>query len=661
MDQQVDCDRLAPEVVKGIRLLPVVHDRLEMGAVARVVLEALQPAAVAVELPAPLKRSVLTAVDRLPKISLVISEEPGEEALVWLCSPGDPFAEALRWARARDLPVFLIDPDLRGGQPAADAVPDPYAIWELGPEDYLELLCESLQRRPSSSMERQRESGMAFRAQQARRQVQGTLLVLVGAAHARPLAQVLPDPTAQALARPRRSHQEVRHVHPRSLTGIFADPPLAHAAHELLRQGSLPEPVPIRDAISRRIPLERHGLRLLPGEEPEQGQRRRMNLARHAARRSVRRLSGQLFPDRRELARVIWSVACESYQEQTEEEIQPWQERIFFEFLRRHCRLQGLLAGGVFEWVVAARGVADDNLAWEVFDAARCYPWQESSAEIPTVEIDGDLLDLGTRKIRFRRRFFRVKRRPVPVRRRPETENTEEWLEGFDSPHICSYQPEDIVVEDYARYLQTRALALLSSEQKRTEPFSTSLLDGIDIRETLRNAPIQKIYVQEFGRLPGGAGSVVVIFDRDLTGRKFPHAMTWLGEHDQESDMAFYSTDPTQQVVGPGIMRATYGGLMMSYPPGRLYDVWQDPEYRRAREKAEVLLMSAIDYSREKLVVHLAASPPHETMRQRAARQGKRILHVPIGSVSPMTLKKIRVVHLLAGPDKRKIAADYIW
>ena len=64
------------------------------------------------------------------------------------------------------------------------------------------------------------------------------------------------------------------------------------------------------------------------------------------------------------------------------------------------------------------------NLAWEVFDAARTYPWQERQSELATVRLDGEMLDLGTRQVRFRRRFMRVKQRPVavPVRRRPQTD-----------------------------------------------------------------------------------------------------------------------------------------------------------------------------------------------------------------------------------------------
>lgn len=125
--------------------------------------------------------------------------------------------------------------------------------------------------------------------------------------------------------------------------------------------------------------------------------------------------------------------------------------------------------------------------------------------------------------------------------------------------------------------------------------------------------------------------------------------------------MAFYATNPVAQIVGPGIMRATYGGFMLTYPPGRLFDVWRDPDYLAAGGKAEVLLMSAIDYSTEKVVVHVAATPPPSRLADYAAQRGKRVVHLPIGSLSPISLAKVRVVHILAGRDKRDMAKDYIW
>ena len=43
--------------------------------------------------------------------------------------------------------------------------------------------------------------------------------------------------------------------------------------------------------------------------------------------------------------------------------------------------------------------------------------------------------------------------------------------------------------------------------------------------------------------------------------------------------MAFYSTFPFDNIVGPGIGRAEYGGLLMTLPPRRLFDIWSDTDY----------------------------------------------------------------------------------
>ncbi len=86
-------------------------------------------------------------------------------------------------------------------------------------------------------------------------------------------------------------------------------------------------------------------------------------------------------------------------------------------------------------------------------------------------------------------------------------------------------------------------------------------------------------------------GSVVVIFDEDRDDR-YPYLTTWLGEHQNESDMAFYSTYPFDNMVGPGIGRAEYGGFLMRLPPRRMFDVWQDPDYEFAETKSERLLLA---------------------------------------------------------------------
>lgn len=645
-----------------IRVVPILHDRLDVAAWVRRHLAESEPAAVAVELPTTLETAVLQAVRRLPRISLVVSEEPGEEALVWTVAPGDPFAEALRWALERQRPVFFIDPDVPYAERHADPLPDPYALWQVGPERYFAMVADALSRAPATRADEIREAGMAHHLEQARRRLAdegagGEILALVGAAHARRLEARLGRPTAIPFARTRRTRVTVRHLHPESLTALLPDPPLAHAVFELSRSELPPEP-PLEATLARKLSLVAGGLRLVTRDREAWGVERQHRVAEHAAHRAL--LDGR--PDRAELGAVVWRVASRSYEVQTEEAVSRWQRRIFFDFAHRYARAQGLLVPGLYEWVVAARGVADDNLAWETFEVARAYPWQEPTAEIDTATVDGDELDLGTRTVRFRRRFFRVKERPrlVPVERRPMPEDPADWLEGFTGS-LCSFPPEDLVIEDYGRFLKQKAVSLLSAERKRVEPFSTSLLDGIDLKETLRHVEDSRVWVQEIARAPGQAGSVVVIFDRDPDNERYPYLMTWLGEHEDESDMAFYATHPGEQVVGPGILRASYGGFLMSYLPGRLYDVWMDPDYRGAREKSHVLVMAGIDYSREKLVVHVARKPPAEVLTRYAAARGKRLVHVPLGSLSQTTLKKIRVLHILSGHDKRAIAKNYVW
>jgi hypothetical protein len=235
-----------------------------------------------------------------------------------------------------------------------------------------------------------------------------------------------------------------------------------------------------------------------------------------------------------------------------------------------------------------------------------------------------------------------------------------EWAEQLNGNSICSYPPEDIVIEDFGRFLKKKAHSILTEERTRVEPFENSLLDGVDLRETLRHWHQKKIFVKRMERTHGNVGSVIVVFDEDRDNR-YRYLTTWLGEHSNESDMAFYSTHPFEHMVGPGIGRAEYGGFLMSTPPLRMRDVWNDPDYDFAETKAERLLMAGLDYSMERYVAYVAPRPPRSIFRSIAIQLRRQILYVPIGQLSPQRIKKLRVVHVLDGYDKRQFAKDYIW
>jgi hypothetical protein len=351
------------------------------------------------------------------------------------------------------------------------------------------------------------------------------------------------------------------------------------------------------------------------------------------------------------------------YVKNTGDKIEHWQRRMMARYTRNLASISGDLMAGVFDLTVAARSVVDDNYAWEVWQMANRYPAQKDASDmLETANLSGEEIWMNTKKLRLRRRLPRPKQRLVPrgLKPRKKEKVAGEWAKQTDGNAICSYPPEDLVIEDYGRFLKKKAKSVLSEERMRIEPFTTSILDGIDIRETIRNWHQAKIYVRQLDKVTGDVGAVVVIFDDDRDDR-YQYLTTWLGEHQNESDMAFYSTHPFEHLVGPGIGRAEYGGFLMTLPPRRMFDIWSDPDYDFAINKPERLLMAALDYSVQRMVVYVAAKPPRSIFRSIAAHLNRKIVYIPIGALSPTKLKKLRVVHVLDSYDRRKEAKDHLW
>ncbi len=395
---------------------------------------------------------------------------------------------------------------------------------------------------------------------------------------------------------------------------------------------------------------------------------RKRELRKTFARLVEQYWSADGYLDRHRLLLALWEISGRHYEDNTGEQLKKWQKRVMLQFTRNYCTLTGGILPTLYQSVVGARGVADDNYAWELWELGLFYPWVDETGKYETISMEGDEINVGGRRMRFEtiwfhRRIPRLRERPLPIKSRKKEGNPGEWSEDFKKGTICSYPPEDVIIEDYGRYLQKKAITVLSEERTRVEPFTSSLLDGLDMRETIRNwADGKQLYVRETQKIQGGTGSVVLIFDEDLDDRRFPWKMTWHGEHAQESDMAFYATPAQAKIVGPGIARCEYGGLMLTYPPRRLLDVWSDPFYReQCKTKAEMLLLAGLEYSEDKHVAYVSAKPPRTYFRTLASRLNRKIVYLPIGQLSPVSLKKIRVFHVLSGHRLRKIAKDYIW
>jgi hypothetical protein len=475
-------------------------------------------------------------------------------------------------------------------------------------------------------------------------------------AHLERVGTFFSQPQTEPLGRVRRDNIRLFNLHPDSCGEVMGEFPFCAAVYEMRRQGLPERAVQAIPSLRRRF----NALELIQGGKQELPKGKALAAA---IEESARHVGGaNEMPDRQRIHLRLFEQASDHYRQETGERMHHWQKRAFFRFCRNYAALSGQLLPDLFQLLAAARGCVDDNFAHAFWRLSCHYPWQREQAEIPVIRLRASDLWDQTRQIRFRPRKPGGKglgRLPFLERRKEKRPG--EWLAGFDSGSVCSWPPEDLVIENYGNFLKQKGVRQISEELTRTEPFSASIMDGIDLRETIRNLPHDgRIYVRERLRVKGGVGSVIVIFDEDRRNR-YPFAMTWLGEHEQESDMAFYATDPADNISGPGICRCEYGGLLLSYPPRRLRDVWGDPSYRGCGSRAEVLLLAGLDYSSGEHVVYVAARPPRSAFKRIAARLGRKIVFIPLGSLSPPALKRIRVMHLLYGHDKRGIAKDYIW
>lgn len=597
---------------RNVRLVPILHNRVEFAVEVRRHFETFQPDMVAVEFPVTLEKKILQGVERLPLLSVVYYEEQDGTFTYLLLEPTDGQVEAIRLARMAGLPIRFIDRDTEGYPLDFSPMPDPYAAFKLGHFLYARAylhIHHGDERAPDDLL---REKTMAYHLQQLSREAARVLFV-GGLCHLPGILQLLDHPQTQVIGRRERQGVGIAHLHEESSREIMTEMPFLGAAYERARSGKLP-----------------------------------------------------IAMDRLEVNSRVIDLAVENYWKHDKEKLTRTQLKTLFKFARNYALLAGELVPGFYQLVVAARGVADDNFAYEVWDVGSQYHWQEEAPGLPVLRLSGEDLYLDRKRIRFHRRLKTTRRRlvPIPVRKKKREQKPGEWKRVFNPRSICSYPPEDVVIEGYGRYLQNRALQIKTEENTHIEPFTCSMSDGIDIRETIRDWARRKVYVKVEKPLGGKVGSVVVIFDPDLPDREgkeqFPWCVTWLGEHEQESDMAFYSTPAGEVMDGPGISRCQYGGFMLTYPPLRVYDIWKDSYFDFARNKPERLLIAALDYSVEKHVVYVSATPPSGWCRSIATRLGKKIIYLPIGMFSPVTLKKIRRFHVLDGHPVRKFAHHYL-
>ncbi len=610
----------------NIYALPIIHYNMEMAAQVRLLFDQIKPDCVAVELAETMQLQLLHAASRLPDISIVISYDKAQEPLYYLCEPCDATFEALRCALEKQIRAYCIDLDVDFYPDVREFLPDPYAIHRIGLQHYYEIYQKTVlsQGIPKTQVDMDRELYMARRLKELSLSYD-RILFIGGMAHVESVLALVDRTSFPELKHAERDVVELCTLTEESCREVLAECGWISSQYEELRKEY--------EESSDPKTLEAPGLAFPP--------------------------------DRHRLIYRLYKEAGEKYVATTGNNFPGYHLRNIMKFVRNYALINGQLMPDLFQILSSAKGCVDHNYAYEVWALATEYGHRRNVDGLPELDLSIDDVWGRSKIIRFHLKQKGRKDRTFQSRHRKDSSKIRYKPPGPFS--ICSYPPEDIVVERFGDFLKKKGTQILTEEAARTVPFSTSMEDGVDTKETIRHWHEKKLYVKVWGKPPGGVGSIVVIFDEDAPDESKPYKekyewrTTWLGEHTQESDMAFYATPATANVVGPGISRCEYGGFMMSYPPRRMYDVWTDPDYQDCRTKAEVLLMAAIDYSVKPIVVYLASKPPRSQMKSFAKRFGKKIVYIPIGQLSPITLNKIRVFHVLDGYDKREIADEYIF
>ena len=172
-------------------------------------------------------------------------------------------------------------------------------------------------------------------------------------------------------------------------------------------------------------------------------------------------LSSDVQLDRPKVQIGLLREAEGKYTTNTGEKLAHWQRRMIARYTRNLAQISGDLIANVYDLAVAARSVVDDNYGWEVWSMANRYLAQHEVSELDTVRLSASEIWINTKRLRIRRRLPRAKQRLMPTGLKPRKREKfpGEWAQQTTGEAICSYPPEDLVIEEYGRFVKQKAKA----------------------------------------------------------------------------------------------------------------------------------------------------------------------------------------------------------
>ena len=612
--------------------LPIIHGSGDFAIEVRRVMLSQRFDCLAVPLPPSFQQDVERAIPFLPSISLVMQEEPPDIAATeWTGDDSDEDDEddelertfsyvpvdpcqgvitALRIAIEERLPRKFVDLETSQFDSYQAGLPDPYALKQVSPEKFAAALLPSIAQLPSGQPQ-DRVIHMAARLRQLETQYEHVLFVcsiidwpwIREAFTERTLERVEPDPVEET---------SIHRADPETLLFVLGELPFITGLYERARSEL---------EADENLSIDGVKAMLLAARD-----RYKADLGKRA-----RKITPKLL-------------------------------RVYLQYVRNLTLIERRLTPTLYSLIVAAQQIGGDQFAIALAQLASEYPYHEL-IPFPMVRLginrgrlpDGDVAFLKNRLPGQAIEWRSCKLKPQPLK--PQQD---EWQLQWNPYHQCSWPPEDVSIERFRTHVKDTALAMLGTDLARSEKFTTSLKDGLDIRETLRNWHTGDLFVKVLPPTRGSLDCVVMLFDSPADPRDYPWRVTWHAEHHDESTLALFATNYLENLVGPGIGQASYGGAVFLFPPRAVPDIWTNRRFNFTDTLEERLIAAACFHAEERHVALLSYSPPGPAWRRLAKRFGKKLIHVPLGKFSQETVQQLRMFHVLNGQKIRSFAAEFI-
>ncbi len=604
------------QVDDSLTLLPVVHGSASYAvAVRRFLLEHTFDC-IAIPLPPSFRSSVLAGVEQLPTPSAVVqvgSSDPVNSASYVPIDPCQAVIAAIRFGISDRTPLQFIDQECEEFDPDSSVFPDAFALRETTIERFCAAALPAIPG-PSSLQRLDRIEFMALRLKELKQKYASIVCLcdLQDWPWLREAIVTEGNRETREFPNVNMSRAENYAVDPRTLLFLMGELPFITGLYENARQSLDDDSSLVVDGIKEMMISTRHSYLADLGNRA------------------------------RKIPPLLLSQCLK--------------------YIRNQTLLARRFSPSFYTIASASQQVMGDQYTIHLVEAAKNYPYEEplpwpmlrmgiDQASLPgvgpvsmTSRLPGPPLDWQT----------------LALNRRAKKMDQRKWKTRWNPYGQCSWPEEDTRIESFRNRVIERAQGMIGADLARTEKFTTSMMDGIDLRETLRHWYDGSLYVKVQPPTIGHLDATVMLFDNEPYPREYSWRATWFAEHAEESTLAFYATPFQTEMLGPGVAVSTYGGALFLFPPRKIEDVWEDERLDLADTLEQRLVAAACLHSESKHIALLSWSAPGIALKKIAKLFKKALVHVPLGHFSDSVVQQLRTFHVLNGKHVRSYAAHFI-